>query len=278
MVETVKPFEDLREKYFPIHNYVFDVCMPALSNSGWRILCVAIRNTLGWSDKTSFSGRRKWDRISYSQFMEASGLRSASSVSKGIQENLKAGYIVRRKVGTHQGTGRPLYAYCLNQDYEAQAPPPRKATTESVAEELDHNISTPKSGVDAAPENEAAATPKTGETKTKGKQTIKENDDVAADVLKQVHMLGINGRKAEDLVMAYGTKGDLSELVPRLSEWLIYLDKQPAVKNPIGLAIRKAEEWADPPRPKEDDYWRNFVEEQDRRRYIEGKYADIIEH
>jgi len=102
--------------------------------------------------------------------------------------------------------------------------------------------------------------------------------EVDAAVLEQVHKIGVNGKKANDLVRAYTENGELAELVPRLSEWLIYLDKQPGVTNPIGLAITKTENRMDPPEAAKDDYWRNFVENQDRRRYIEGKYADIIEH
>ena len=65
---TIKPFEG---GWFPIHNAVFDVIMPSLSPNGWKILCVAIRQTLGWRAKGDPTGlmRREWDRISYSQFM-----------------------------------------------------------------------------------------------------------------------------------------------------------------------------------------------------------------
>ena len=174
MVETIKPFADIKKNYTNVHNFCFDVCMPCLSNAGWRILCVAIRKTLGWSDDSTPSGRKDWDRISYSQFREASGLRSDASVSKGIKETIEAGYIIRRKVGKHQGTGAPLYAYCLNQEYETDAP---MATTESVVEHIDHKTSTSKTEAAATLETEAAATLETVETKGKEKAMGKENID-----------------------------------------------------------------------------------------------------
>ncbi len=173
MTTKIRPFADIKTEYTMVHNYVFDVCMPSLSHAGWRILCVAVRKTLGWIDETSPTGRRQWDQISYSQFRKGSGLRSDSSVSKGLKENISAGYIIRRKVGSHQGTGAPLYAYSLNQDYEVTV----AATTESVAEESEHKTSTPKNGVAASPKNGVAATTETVETKRKEKAKGKENID-----------------------------------------------------------------------------------------------------
>ena len=119
MTTIIRPFS--AGGYFPIHNYVFDVCMPALSNAGWRVLCVAIRKTWGWVDDDGPMGRKEWDVIAYSQFLEGSGLRSRASVSKGVSECLAANYIVRRQIGRHPGTGAPVYEYALNVNYEATA-------------------------------------------------------------------------------------------------------------------------------------------------------------
>jgi len=100
---------------------------------------------------------------------------------------------------------------------------------------------------------------------------------VDADVLAQLQSIGISGRKATALISAYDSNGELEILIPRLSEWVLYLDKQPKVTNPIGLAITKTEQHLDPPDSR-DDYWSNLADEKRRRRYIEGQWADIIEH
>lgn len=43
MTKKIKPFD--AGSWFPIHNAVFDVIMPRLSPDGWKVLCVAIRQT-----------------------------------------------------------------------------------------------------------------------------------------------------------------------------------------------------------------------------------------
>ena len=131
MSDKIRPFDN--GGYFPIHNYVFDVCMPQLSNAGWRILCVAIRKTWGWTEDGGPMGRKEWDQISYSQFQEASGLKSAASVSKGLQECIEHNYLLRRQVGHTTGIGSPVYSYALNVNYEI-------ATTESVAGNREHKM------------------------------------------------------------------------------------------------------------------------------------------
>ena len=171
--KTIKPFD--AGGYFPIHNYVFDVCMPKLSNAGWRVLCVAIRQTWGWigKDDTTAMGRKKWDEISYSQFLAASGLRSSASISKGLQECLGHNYLTRRQVGVKPGIGSPLYAYSLNVDYEAPA-------TVSEATDTDYKIadSETKAGQDTiASENELGIASVFEDTKVKEKQTKDESKD-----------------------------------------------------------------------------------------------------
>ena len=89
-----------------------------------------------------------------------------------------------------------------------------------------------------------------------------------------MHDLGITGPKANQLVTAYTDNGDLPELVPRLEAWIAYCASggkagKDQFYNPIGFAIDQTENGLDPPPAPMDD---------DRRRYIEGKHADIIEH
>ena len=157
---TIRPFD--AGGWFPIHNYVFDMIMPNLSPNGWKILCVAIRQTWGWRAEGDPSGlvRREWDRISYSQFRKKAGIASDATVRRALQECIQTGYIVRRQVGTHQGTGKPLYTYALNRDYEA--------TTE-IVEEAAATVSVAA----ATTETVAAATTVSVDTKQR-KQTNKD--------------------------------------------------------------------------------------------------------
>jgi hypothetical protein len=180
MPQTFKPFADIRECYTLTPNFAYDVCMPGLSNAGWRVLCVAIRKTLGWvaDDAQSNRDRKEWDQISYSQFMDASGLKSPSSVNKGIQENLEAGYLIRRQVATYQGTGAPVYAYALNQAYEVTV---YGSTTESVVETAEPQTSTTESVVESTTESVVAATTVSVETKGKKEKILKEKEDLSWD-------------------------------------------------------------------------------------------------
>jgi len=115
MTKTIKPFD--ASGWFPIHNAVFDVIMPTLSGSAWKVLCVAIRQTWGWVADPDGDPRvrKEWDRISYSQFQHMMGCARAT-VSKALNECLTAGYLLRRQMG--QEHGKPLYVYSLNRDFE----------------------------------------------------------------------------------------------------------------------------------------------------------------
>ena len=55
--------------YTPVDNTIFDHIMPTLSGNGLKILLVALRQTWGWKDDRSPTGRKRSDQISYSQFM-----------------------------------------------------------------------------------------------------------------------------------------------------------------------------------------------------------------
>ena len=189
---TIKPFRPDRE-WFRIHNYTFDACMPALSNAGWRVLCVAIRKTLGWHSEITDSGRKEWDQISYSQFLEASGLKSRSSISAGIKENLEAGYLLRRRIGTHQGTGAPVYAYALNLDFEVEVPD--FAGTVSVLANDDHKIAGPESVPAASTENGPAASTESVLTKEKEKEKEREKGLSSFDWFSVLRILSLQMTK-----------------------------------------------------------------------------------
>ncbi len=173
--EKIRPFDASARGWFRIHNYVFDVCMPRLSHAGWRVLCVAIRKTWGYRDPNSDDprDRKQWDQISYSQFIEASGLASPASVAKGIKENMKAGYILRREVGRHKGTKRPLFVYGLNREFEDTWP----TTTISVATEECPGMSASENEVGTASKSEEGTASKSEQTKQQGKSKSKDDDN-----------------------------------------------------------------------------------------------------
>lgn len=194
----MKPFQQDTHR-FMIHNYIIDAIMPALSPTAFKILMCAVRQTLGWVDKKSATGRRQRDRISYSQFIAKTGIKSPTTIHRALTECMDAGYLLRFKVGTHQGTGRPIFDYALNAEYEAIDPElDPVATTEDVVENPSPDPATTENGVAATTENGVAttengvaATPENGVTKeikeTSGKKEERKQGSLTADKeIKQI--------------------------------------------------------------------------------------------
>jgi hypothetical protein len=180
MADTVRPFDS--GGWFPVHNAIFDVVMPSLSPNAWKILCVAIRQTLGWvADPDGDPQQRKeWDRISYSQFQEKAGLVSKATTQRALEECLEAGYLIRRQEGTYRG--KPAFAYALNRDYEVELP---STTPVSGA------VTTPVSGAVTTPVSGAVTTPVSGVTK---QRETNQNDGVVVSdgfVLRSLAEMGI---------------------------------------------------------------------------------------
>ena len=109
---TIKPFA--RPGFTMFNNYILDHIMPDLSASGWKVLCVAIRQTIGWQDEEAESGRREMEVISYSQFRQMTGIRSDQTVARAIKECVDKGYMLRVP-----GEGQEI-SYGLNMDYEIE--------------------------------------------------------------------------------------------------------------------------------------------------------------
>ena len=177
----MKPFKQDTQR-FMVHNYVFDVIMPSISPNGFKVLMCAIRQTMGWADDSSPTGRKISDVISYSQFTERTGISSRSTVSRAINECLEADYLIRRQVGRHQGTGAPVYAYALNAEYEVPAGTEiGPASPETVPAEQEKPVTSPKTVPaasteigPASPEIGPAASPKTVLTKERKEKEKKE--------------------------------------------------------------------------------------------------------
>jgi len=109
---TIKPFA--RPGFTMFNNYILDHIMPDLSASSWKVLCVAIRQTIGWQDEEAESGRREMEVISYSRFRQMTGIGSDQTVARAIKECVDKGYMLRTP-----GEGQEI-SYGLNMDYEIE--------------------------------------------------------------------------------------------------------------------------------------------------------------
>lgn len=64
--------------------------MPRLTDTSWRVLCVVVRQTLGW--KAAGGHRKVQDWLSHSQLKKRTG-RHSEAVSRAIQDLLNRGLI-----------------------------------------------------------------------------------------------------------------------------------------------------------------------------------------
>ncbi len=83
---SVEPFTDpakvLTEPTVPFPARLLDQAMPRLSDTEWRLLCVVVRQTLGWYDKET-GGRKEKDWLTQSQLAARTG-RSGRAVSESV--------------------------------------------------------------------------------------------------------------------------------------------------------------------------------------------------
>lgn len=219
----IKPFEI---PWTPVHNYVFDEIMPKLSPNGWKVLCVAIRQTLGWAGD-GLGGRKEWDTISYAQFLEKTGIGSDKTLTRALKECLNFGYLLRRQVGTHQGTRKPIYAYRLNTQYTA----------------------TVKTTVAATIKTTAATT--IDSTVTKQRETNKQNDD---DLSKRLMALGVHEGQAR--------KWAFERPAEMVQGWMEFVRRNShGLSNAPGFLVSKLKAGEEPPamkRPEGDR--RRYIE------------------
>jgi len=245
--------------YTMFHNYTLDVMMRDLSPNAWKVLCLAIRKTWGWVDPTTDSGRKEQDRISYSQFMEGTGIRSRTTISQAIQECLEAGYLLRCQVGQDARSGKPLFTYALNTDFRPASSP-----------EIGPLVSSPVSGLLSSPVSGLLSSPETGLTKEK-KQT-KKRPVVAVlsaeqqQALDALTSLGVDPATAKKLA---GTcdPGDVAG-------WVSYAKKAQGLDNAAGLVVARLRAGEPAPAPGGD----GDRDDADRRRFISGEYAEYIQH
>ena len=101
----------------PVPAVYIDRIMPFLTDAEWRVLCVIIRQTLGWVDPTNPSLRKERDWITQSQFRDRTG-KSRDSISRAIaglvQHNLivvesREGELLQSAQSRQQARDRVFY-------------------------------------------------------------------------------------------------------------------------------------------------------------------------
>lgn len=100
----VKPFSNTGG-YTTFDNTILDHIMQQCAPNTWKVLCVAIRLTHGWS--------KEEDQISLTQFMEKSGIKSKPTAMKAVQDAVDSGYLIR-------DTSQMTHSFRLNKQYEIE--------------------------------------------------------------------------------------------------------------------------------------------------------------
>jgi hypothetical protein len=85
----------------PFPNVLLDEAMPRLRDTEWRLLCVIVRQTLGWHD-TSANGRKQRDWLTQAQMKRRTG-RNSAALSKALDALVRNGLIA-----VHDERGHPL--------------------------------------------------------------------------------------------------------------------------------------------------------------------------
>jgi hypothetical protein len=102
----VKPFNNAGG-YTTFDNYILDYVMPNCKPNTWKVVCATLRKTKGWQKYS--------DVISFSQYMELTGIKNRTTMNDAIQDALNSGYIVRIPNGQS-------FSYALNRDLEIEIP------------------------------------------------------------------------------------------------------------------------------------------------------------
>jgi len=239
---------------FIIKNAVFDVIMPELSPNAFKVLCVAIRQTWGWVAEPGGNpnNRREWDRISYSQFKEKAGIGSRHTISRAIKECLEAGYLLRHQVDTVKGTGKPIYAYSLNTEYELA----------SSAETAPEDASSAETALASSAETALASSAETALTNTKEYKQSKDDGGTTKNKAISYTLLTSFG------VSQSTAKALAAQCSPDyVTRWIEYVKQKDGLHNPAGFLVSKLKAGEAVPETRGNE----------RRPDSQGKYAKYIQ-
>lgn len=156
-----KPFS--KPTYTQFSNDAIDTVMREVSPNAWKIITVAIRKTYGW--------HKQADTISYSQFIELTGISSRATISSAIKEVLEKGILLRRENGNS-------YEYELNRDYMVQKSNQYRNCTDTSTETV-------------------PIEPKNGTETVHTKESIKENKEISAKAETHDFLEELRERKPE---------------------------------------------------------------------------------
>jgi len=267
-MSKIKPFN---AGYFSIHNAVFDVMMPTLSPNAFKVLCVAIRQTMGW--------RKKNEVISYSQFMTLSGIKSRTTISAALAECLAHHYLTREERASTFNLGKPDYSYRLNTDLEIEYPDPSPEIGLNLSPEIGLNAPdgenlSPENGLSLStenglpsPENGLSLSPFSGHTTIHKEH---HHDDDGSSPLSTAQ---------QNAAAALETHGVTSGVAQRLAArcapdliagWITHVQARTGLKSPAAFLVAVLKR-GDPPPVAE-------APADDPKRYITGAYADVIQH
>ncbi len=244
----VRPFDT--HGFTAVNNAVFDVIMPTLSPNAFKVLCVAIRQTLGWRDPDSVNprDRKEWDHIPYSQFMEKTGIASRETLKRALDECMERDYLLRRQPTDGDGAvrtvrGKPYYEYSLNRGYELIIKEPSATGTETVPMGDNENVTStetvPVTGTETVPvTGTETVLPKENNKQTTNKDVVvvSEKQQLARRALEEI------GFQPESEVERFTREYNPEDIIG----WVRYAKKQDGLKNPAGL-VRKRLEAGDPP-------------------------------
>lgn len=110
-------FTDSYANTTPFPNYLLNEIMPKLKDTEWRLICVVVRQTLGWKDQAT-GIRKTSDWMTRRQLIEKTG-RNSEALSKAVdalvQQNLvearnKLGKSLSMPEQRKHGRGRIYYA------------------------------------------------------------------------------------------------------------------------------------------------------------------------
>lgn len=264
----IKPFNT---GYFSIHNVVFDVMMPTLSPNAFKVLCVAIRQTMGW--------RKKREAISYSQFMALSGIKSRATVSTALAECLAQHYLIREESGNASNLGTVTYRYHLNTELEVEYPD--SSTEIELEPSTDFELEADKG---APPSSKIELGPSTdfelGSLKIEPGPSLNfehttihkehHHDDDGSALLTTTQQTAAAALEAQGVTRSVAARLATRCAPELIAGWIAHVETRAGLKSPPAFLVAVLKR-GDPPPVAE-------LALDDPRRYVTGAYADLIQH
>ena len=223
--------------YTMFHNWLLDHAMRELSPNAWKVVCAAVRQTIGYTDPAT-GGRKASDEISYSQFMEMTGIGGRATLSRAIHECLEGGYLVRRRTRTYRG--KPVYAYALNTDYKVvQQDQATGSKTEPMTGSKTEPVAT---GSKTEPMTGSKTEPMTGSKTelTKERKETPNKDDGGGSptldlaVFQRLVEFGVSETVARRLAS--------SSTLDQVEGWIAYAREAKGLRNPAALVVARLQQ------------------------------------